>query len=207
MFDECHPSIPSVDAHVAYSLGKIADHNIVACLPTGVYGTTSATAVVSHIKSTFPNIHSGLMVGIAGGMPSDTAVIKLGDVVVSKPMGPLEGVVQYDSWRQPIPAHRNAQSAADCSLDCSLGYEGIFTDKAIRQHLQNDDRNLRAVSNHAGRVFQTSSIEDCIVDSGSPTMKRNLPRRPLGEPQVHYGIVASGKRVLPNFKHSRFLSA
>lgn len=97
IFDESHPSIPSVDAHVAYSLGKIEGHNIVvACLPTGVYWTTSATSVVSQIKSTFPNIHSGLMVGIAGGVPSDTADIRLGDVVVSKPMGSLGGVVQYD---------------------------------------------------------------------------------------------------------------
>lgn len=62
------PSIPFVDAHVAYSLGKIAGHNIVvASLPTGIYGTNSATAVVSHIKSTFDNIRSGLMAGIAGG--------------------------------------------------------------------------------------------------------------------------------------------
>jgi hypothetical protein len=53
IFDETHASLPSVSAHVSYSLGRIAGHNIVmACLPTGVYGTTSATAIVSHACKT-----------------------------------------------------------------------------------------------------------------------------------------------------------
>lgn len=36
------------------------------------------------------------MVGIGGGVPSNIADIRLGDVVVSKPTGIYGGVVQYD---------------------------------------------------------------------------------------------------------------
>lgn len=97
MIDETHSSLPSIGTNVSYTLGRIAGHNIVlSCLPNGVYGTTSAAAVVSHIKSTFPNVQYGLMVGLACGVPSSAADIRLGDIVVSKPIGTLGGVVQYD---------------------------------------------------------------------------------------------------------------
>jgi hypothetical protein len=122
----------SVNSHVSSSLGKIAGHNIVmACLPDCAFGTTSATAVVSHIKSTFSNIQDGLIFGIAGGVPSDTANTTLGDVMVSKPTGTLGGVVQYDLGR--AVGERQFQRTgrtitSDCSLDYSLGEGGIFND-------------------------------------------------------------------------------
>lgn len=36
------------------------------------------------------------MVGVGGGVPSKSADIRLGDVVVSKPTAALAGVIQYD---------------------------------------------------------------------------------------------------------------
>lgn len=89
MLDEIHPEPPPVNAtQCAFTLGQIRSHNIVlACLPAGVYGTTSATAFVSYLQTTFRSIRYGLMVGIGGGVPSKTADIQLGDVVVSKPTG------------------------------------------------------------------------------------------------------------------------
>jgi nucleoside phosphorylase len=78
----------------SYTLGRIDNHNIVlACLPSGGYGTSPATAVVSHLQANFPNVRVGLMVGIGGGVPSHTTDIRLGDVVVSKPAGTCGGVV------------------------------------------------------------------------------------------------------------------
>jgi hypothetical protein len=49
------------------------------------------------MRSTFPAIRFGLMVGIGGGVPSKKIDIRLGDVVVSKPTaGTFGGVLQYD---------------------------------------------------------------------------------------------------------------
>lgn len=42
---------------------------------------------------TFPSIKIGLMVGIGGGIPPK---VRLGDVVVSTPVGQFPGVVQWD---------------------------------------------------------------------------------------------------------------
>jgi nucleoside phosphorylase len=95
MCDETHPNLPSTTpTHCSYTLGKIEGHNVVlACLPSGVYGTISATAVVTHLQPTFPNVRYGLIVGIRGGVPNESADIRLGDVVVGKPTGSSSGVV------------------------------------------------------------------------------------------------------------------
>lgn len=80
-----------------YVLGKMAGHNVViAVLPAGLYGTSSATSVARDMVHSFPNVRIGLMVGIGGGAPSTANDIRLGDVVVSTPAGLSGGVFQYD---------------------------------------------------------------------------------------------------------------
>ncbi|KAL3474321.1 hypothetical protein BJX99DRAFT_260430 [Aspergillus californicus] len=80
-----------------YVLGRIGTHNIVlACLPSGVTGTTSAVVVANRMRSTFYGLRFGLMVGIGGAAPSKTGDVRLGDVVVGIPHGGYSGVVQYD---------------------------------------------------------------------------------------------------------------
>lgn len=75
-------------------------HNVVvACLPKGEYGTTAAAAVATDMLHNFPNIKIGLLVGIAGGAPSDKHDIRLGDVVVSNPTKQFGGVIQYDQGK------------------------------------------------------------------------------------------------------------
>ncbi|KAJ5734429.1 hypothetical protein N7493_003215 [Penicillium malachiteum] len=77
-----------------WTLGTIGEHNVViACLPKGQYGTKSAANVAAWMISTFPTIKFGLMVGIGGGIPPK---IRLGDVVVSTPVGQFPGVIQWD---------------------------------------------------------------------------------------------------------------
>jgi len=98
LLDEEHPSLPNISSHDnnTYTLGRIGDHNIViASLPKGKYGTTSAANVAKDMLRSFESIRIVLMVGIGGGAPSDRHDIRLGDVVVSSPTGRTGGVVQY----------------------------------------------------------------------------------------------------------------
>jgi hypothetical protein len=106
MLDEEHgtPRIVHPQDTNSYVLGRIGPHNVViACLPAGVHGQTSAATVVTQLPYTFSSLRFGLLVGIGGGVPpSDVAGtalsdVRLGDVVVSKPSGTSGGVVQYDS--------------------------------------------------------------------------------------------------------------
>lgn len=68
MLDEEHEDLvqKSNDSNI-YTLGCMGPHNVVlACLPAGQMGTNSAAAVAMQMKSTFPAIRFGLMVGIGG---------------------------------------------------------------------------------------------------------------------------------------------
>ncbi|KAJ5186403.1 hypothetical protein N7449_011167 [Penicillium cf. viridicatum] len=95
MLDERHDNLPRrPNDHNAYTLGRIGLHNVVvACLPKGEIGTNNAATVATRMTSTFPSIKFGLMVGIGGGVPK---FVRLGDVVVSTPIGKFGGVVQWD---------------------------------------------------------------------------------------------------------------
>jgi len=93
-FDEEHARLPKKEGdRNDYTFGRIGAHNVVvACLPAGVTGVASASAVAANIVHSFP-IKVGLMVGIGGGVPSRKVDMRLGDVVVSQPSGEHGGVV------------------------------------------------------------------------------------------------------------------
>ena len=81
----------------AYTCGRIGHHNVVvACLPKGVYGTTSAATVAKDMLRSFHHIRFRLMVGIGGGAPSDSHDVRLGDVVVGTSTAKGSAVVAYD---------------------------------------------------------------------------------------------------------------
>lgn len=88
LLDQIYQPLNSVHAKDSntYTLGRMGEHHIVvASLPAGSYGITSAATAVSHMVTSFPNIRFGLLVGIGGGIPSEEHDIRLGDVVVSEP--------------------------------------------------------------------------------------------------------------------------
>src|SRR5271155_3004567 len=81
LLDEEHPSQPRSSPHDnnAYTFGRIGHHNVViACLPRGRYGITSAASVARDMLHSFPSMQFGLMVGIGGGAPSERHDIRLG---------------------------------------------------------------------------------------------------------------------------------
>ena len=114
MLDEEHERLPQprVD-HNVYSLGSIGGHNVViAGLHTP--GNNPAAAVVTQMRTTFPELRFGLLVGIGGGVPTttDNGMIRLGDVVVSKPAGEHSGAVQYDHGKAEVGQFRRTGALA-----------------------------------------------------------------------------------------------
>ncbi|PKK51661.1 hypothetical protein CI102_2553 [Trichoderma harzianum] len=96
MLDEKHDPLPISNPHDtnSYTLGAIGKHNVVlVCLPESETGTNSAASVIMQLVNTFPSIKFGLLVGIGGGIPPR---VRLGDTVVSTPVGEYPGVVQWD---------------------------------------------------------------------------------------------------------------
>ncbi|CAD0018639.1 unnamed protein product [Aureobasidium pullulans] len=104
MLDELHERLPQhpVD-HNVYNLGSINGHNVViAGLPTT--GNNPAATVVTQLRNTFRSLRFCLLVGIGGGVPttSVSGLVRLGDVVVSKPTGVHSGAVQYDHGKAEV---------------------------------------------------------------------------------------------------------
>ncbi|KAF3406919.1 hypothetical protein DPV78_000270 [Talaromyces pinophilus] len=98
MLDEKHYDPRSHGSNTdQYVFGRVGNHNVMmARLPSGQIGNNSAANVVGRLTTAFPSIKFALMVGIGGGVPTVSADIRLGDVVVGHPHSHHSGVVQYD---------------------------------------------------------------------------------------------------------------
>jgi nucleoside phosphorylase len=108
----------------SYFLGRIGEHNVViACLPAGQHGASSAATVAAQMQRTFRHLRIGLLVGVGSGAPSTTADIRLGDVVVSTPSGDTGGVIQYEST--------TAAAASTLSASCDGGSAWVVRSRCL----------------------------------------------------------------------------
>lgn len=213
MLDEIHPRLPQpLHDHNSYVLGKIAGHNIaLACLPSGIYGTTSASVVAEQMLSTFPSIRFGLMVGIGGGAPSPQADIRLGDVVVSRPTGLLPGVVQYDYGKTIASGCFERTGTRNLPPRILLTALSDVQSQHMTGKTEFHEFLLEALQSVGGPVFFYPGQErdqlfkaayfqgvstDCVNCDPSELISRNP--RPHDTPEVHYGIIASGNQVMKN---------
>ncbi|KAB8240063.1 purine and uridine phosphorylase [Aspergillus flavus] len=216
MLDEVHPPLPQPGTdHNVYILGSVSSHNVVvAPLPSGVYGTISASTVVSHMVSTYPNIRFGLMVGIGGGVPSQSADIRLGDVVISKPTATSSGVIQYDygktlldgrfqhtgSLNKPPSVLLKAMSQLESAyMTGKRPVSKILIDiqhkcEEMREKFSRpkDDWLFRSTYNHK------DSGHNCSACDHTQLVYR--PERITDGPYFHYGLIASGDQVMKDAK-------
>jgi nucleoside phosphorylase len=114
MLDEEHKRLPQLPIdHNVYSLGSIEGHNVVIA---GLHqpGNSPATTVVTQMRTTFPELRFGLLVGIGGGVPvkTNSGMIRLGDVVASKPANEHSGAVQYDHGKAETGRFRRTGALA-----------------------------------------------------------------------------------------------
>jgi nucleoside phosphorylase len=201
----------------SYTWGRIGDHNVVvASLPAGVYGTTSAATTASRMLSSYPHIRVGLMVGIGAAItrPERGRDIRLGDVVVSQPDGRSGGVVQYD-LRKAKEGHGferkgilNMPPEALLTALAKLQTEHEIQSPKFPEFLQEMvKRNPRMAKSKPGYVYQgkendrlfkaTYSHLDgfrCSNCDGEGEIARD--DRDSDEPEVHYGVIASGNTLV-----------
>ncbi|KAM0231634.1 hypothetical protein ACHAP5_011003 [Fusarium lateritium] len=223
MLDSTHSPLskPENDNN-SYTLGSIGEHNIViACLPKGMTGNVPAATVANSMVKTFPCIKFGLMVGIGGGVPSRKNKIRLGDVVVSTPVGAYPGVVKWDSGKvhgidkfERTGSLNNPPKSLLTALTL-LETRHHMKGSRIPQYLE----ELKQKSSQlASKFLRTDSLQDLLFKSSyshveppvsdddeeddeepescqfcdkTMTIKRQ-PRESL----VHYGLIASGDKLV-----------
>jgi nucleoside phosphorylase len=202
-----------------YALGRVGKHNVViAVLPQGEYGISSATRVAKDVLNSFPNVRIGLMVGIGGGAPSAKHDIRLGDVVVSAVGNGKGGVFQYDFGKeiqdqdfqetgflnQPPTVLRTAVNG----LIAQYKRKGHQFEESIRRIL---DRNPRLREEYkrpdlsSDRLYRSEVVhppnrkESCVKicdNDPSKLIQRRERTEAEDNPAIHYGLIASASRLM-----------
>jgi nucleoside phosphorylase len=217
LLDEEHetPEYDACDTNI-YTCGRVGEHNVViACLPEGWIGTNLAAAVAVQMKSTFTSTRFGLMVGIGGGVPSEEADVRLGDIVVSKPHKMHGGVVQYDSGKATLTGFERV-GLLNLPPEILLGAVAKVRAKhmrgkgKLREYLSKlaslpgfgreatgPDILFKAEYSHEGGTTCRACSQDHLV-------AREARQQ---EVVVHYGTIASGNQVMKTATERDRLSA
>ncbi|KAI9674067.1 MAG: hypothetical protein M1822_009562 [Bathelium mastoideum] len=220
MLDEEHERLPQASTdHNVYNLGNIAGHNVVI---VGLYspGNNATATVVSQMRMTFPNLRFGMLVGIGGGVPvkTDNGMIRLGDIIVSKPVGEHSGAVQYDHGKARSGQFERIGALAppptvllNAAQDLAAKQARSRTDP-IKTNLKRIDTNIRGLKKykypgiandhlyHANYIHLKPELS-CIECGCHPSQR--IPR-PTDESDdddepsvvVHRGTIASGELVI-----------
>jgi nucleoside phosphorylase len=157
---------------------------------------------------TFEGIRFGLMVGIGGGVPSEENDIRLGDIVVSKPTRQSGGVIQYDFGKTVQEGRFNRTGSLNRPPDvlltalANLRSKHIREDSEVAKYLSEMLRRYPKMATQFTRPdLQYDLLYDAEYDHiikhatcSECDTSRLMDRepRPLEDPFVHYGLIASG---------------
>ncbi|KAK0734267.1 nucleoside phosphorylase domain-containing protein [Lasiosphaeria miniovina] len=200
-----------------YTLGAIRNHNVViACLPKGKTGTIPAATVAARMVSTFPSIKFGLMVGIGGGVPPK---VRLGDVVVSTPVSEFPGVGDNFERTRALDTPPNLLLTALTKLESEHDLTGSSKIPEFLEEMKQKWPGL------APKYLRPESLEDILfkadydhfhesiadgeatadIDDGEEKKescqfcdRTKLVKRKPRNMRIHYGLIASGNKVMKN---------
>ncbi|KAJ1328869.1 ankyrin repeat domain-containing protein 50 [Microdochium nivale] len=193
-----------------YILGELAGHNtVLACLP-GNQGKSAAAVVATNLARTFTSIEWRVLVGIGGGVPSHKHDIRLGDVVVSMPEGQYGGVVQYDLGKDTEDDFRLKGFLVPPPSRLRSAVEMMKSDHLMAENKVDEFLSHMLQKSHRLSIYARPSPEQDILfepayahppdqaSCGQCDRANAVPRktRASGSPEIHYGLIASGDRVL-----------
>ncbi|KAL7912680.1 ankyrin repeat-containing domain protein [Trichoderma velutinum] len=195
MLDEKHDSPPITNPKDtnSYTFGAIGKHNIVlVCLPEGETGNSSAANVITQLVNTFPSIKFGLLVGIGGGVPPR---VRLGDIVVSKPVGEYPGVVQWDMGKETETGCERTGSLDRPPKALLSALTTMKTNHEMEGHKISQflDELAKKWPRLAFKYTWNDRLEDTLFEQENADDERTP-----GDPKIHYGLIVSGNKVIKN---------
>ncbi|KAK4248983.1 hypothetical protein C7999DRAFT_39836 [Corynascus novoguineensis] len=192
MLDERHKDLPKQPNDPNnYILGSVGKHNIViACLPAGQIGTISAATVARRCVP---------------------AKVRLGDVVISQPGDGFPGVIQWGIGKdtsvgfQRIGALGSPPITLLTAVARLKGFHGVAGWPRLGKYL--GSRSLggvrfRADYQHVGEssIYYEDDEEhdDAEISCRLCDRTKTVPRKARNEDdvKVHYGLIASGNKVI-----------
>lgn len=167
---------------------------------------------------TFPNIRIGLMVGIGGGAPSPKHDIRLGDFIVSIPVGATPSVVQYDFGKAVqnksfvvtniLDKLPQALLAATAMLDNNYLLKGHELSERISEILEKRPRLRTKFSRPpptSDRLYKSDFTHDvdgadCLEGFGDQPLVLVSRQQRQGDEKdnirVHQGLIASANTLM-----------
>ncbi|KAI1288836.1 nucleoside phosphorylase domain-containing protein [Xylaria venustula] len=211
MLDEEHQRLPSQPGDPnRYILGQLSGHDTVLAWLPGVQGKSAAATVAVNLDRTFPSIRWRFLTGIGGGVPEYNDV-RLGDVAVSMPAGRHGGLVQYDLGKDldggfvlkgflSAPPAEIRGAVLEMKSDHRVNDNRIeeFVSAMLQKSSGLDDyrrppseSDLLFVEDYQHITNNRDTCEDC-----DPDRLIRRPDRSRGGSKIHYGLIASGDRVM-----------
>lgn len=166
---EIVPRVPG--QNVIYTIGDIGPHRVAVVGYYQEQGLAVSGSIAAEVKRDLPKLQFGLLVGIAGGIPSSTHDIQLGDVAVAVPEDDCPGVVGYDLGKEKDDSPfelKHWQNSTDPMLRSAIGIVRAQYPQRFRRHL-------------------------AVVESRTEFQR---PNSDASRPEVHYGIILSGNTVV-----------
>jgi WD40 repeat protein/nucleoside phosphorylase len=198
--DPVEYAAPGDGAGRDYVLGEIpakgGGSHAVALVCTGM-GNNLAAVRVTQLLEQRPQIHSVLMVGIAGGVPcpeKPAEHVRLGDVVVVD----RRGVVQYDLDKKTV---RRKESRHAPRPPSPRLLEGVNALEALAYEGQSPWNKLMDRGRRLVGAKRPPQADDVLRDACDPAKIVHHPadaQRKRGRPRVFHGAIASGNTLLKN---------
>lgn len=207
-----NPKQAKLDENI-YVVGRMAHvKTVIVSLPYKGAGTTSATRVAEQMRQTFTALQYTLLVGVAGGMPSQEADMRLGDVVVSVHSCDSPAVVQYDYGKEVTngvfkrtkyfngPPDRLLNAISYLQRQRLLYSSEIFPiESSIARLHEVSKENWSHPGAAKDLLFKsTYNHEDgCLTCAECDVnyLEDRSPREDI-QPKIHYGPIASANQVM-----------
>ncbi|KAM0720996.1 hypothetical protein Q7P37_003281 [Cladosporium fusiforme] len=221
LLDEEHqnPNIPQNDDN-QYACGQINGREdpdvvynvVIGCFPSGYQGTVAAGALALAMSHSFPNLQMNLLVGIGGGVPSPKD-IRLGDVVISEPTATHGGLIQYDLGKETVSGFQRkgfllpppvSWLAAIVRMKSDHRAHGSRVAELLNQMFERYPRLRRSYGRPKYDILFDSEydhpagLSNCANCDRQYVVDDREPRDYPDEPEIHYGLIASGNKVIKN---------
>ncbi|KAI0879205.1 nucleoside phosphorylase domain-containing protein [Hypoxylon argillaceum] len=192
-----------------YVLGSISNHNVVLAYLPLESGIAAASAAASKLAADFPNVKFGLLVGIAGGVPSTTTDIRLGDVVVGVPKDTHPGVIQLGRGKDLEQNGFQRTGSLNRPPGFLLSAVAALTAEPQKCRIQLNNHIRGVVESNPKYQYPgqhldvlTSAPCDQCRSKCSDRDNHILDRQPrdLEYPVVHLGLIGSGDTVIKDSK-------
>lgn len=196
MLDKVFEDIPprAKGQNVVYTIGEVGNHKVAVVGYYQEHGLAVSGSMAAEVLRDLPNLEMGLLVGIAGGIPSPTRDIQLGDVAVAVPEGDRPGVVGYDlgkAGENDTFELKHWQNATHPLLRSVINIIRARNECGFRRHL---------------RILEKRP-EFRRPDSPASSDWSPAEHLQSAHPMVHYGTILSGNSVIKAKARRDYLKA